>query len=89
MGDLFSHRPVLYPGGDNEQLAGAELHRVGTLHLYTELTVPAKEQFILLMGMPRELALEPSDSNNRIVNRNQISRLPRPIKRSDCLGYRH
>ena len=76
MSSTIRDRAMLDTGRDHEQLAGSKRHRFGAFHLDRELAVPAEEQFILIMVMPRELAFQPGDADNGIVDESQIDGLP-------------
>src|SRR5215468_1422106 len=58
---LRRHRAVLDALRHHEQLARAERDRVVSLQLDPEAPVPAQEEFVLVVVMPGELAIEPGD----------------------------
>ena len=61
MRHLVGDRPVPGAPGHDEDVPGAQHHRVAALQLDTERPVPAQEQLVLLMVVPGELPLEPRD----------------------------
>ena len=78
MGNGFGYRPVLDTSRNHAYFPPAEEYRFGIPHLNPELPVPAQEQLVFFMMMPRELAFEPGDPHYSVVDSHQIGRLPRP-----------
>ena len=76
MSGLRCDRPVLYTGRNDGQVAGAQPHRLGVLHLYAELTVPTEEQLFLFVVMPGKLAFQQGNANDGTVHLSQVGRLP-------------
>jgi hypothetical protein len=60
---------------DHEEVAGRELHGRLAIELDPAGTVPAQEEFILVVSVPLELALQPGYPHHRIVGASQIARL--------------
>src|SRR5207302_7413350 len=52
----------------HEQVASAQVNRALSLELDAERALPAQEQLVLVVGMPRELALAADHADNRVVD---------------------
>ena len=53
---------------------------------HAEAPVPAEEQFVLLLRVPGELGLQPRDAHDRLVDGNEVRRLPRARQRLNRLA---
>lgn len=67
---------MLDSGWDDEQIAGSEDDRVPGLKINSKAAVPAQEQLVLVVNVPRELTVEPGDPYHRVVGCHQVARLP-------------
>ena len=76
MGRCVGDRTVPKARGHDEQIPWLELHRLIALELDPELSVPAEEEFVLVMAMPRELSLEPGYADDGVVDPGQVFGLP-------------
>jgi hypothetical protein len=79
---------VLDTSRHHEEVARPQRHGLATLHLHPERPIPAQEQLVLVVVMPRELAFEPSQSHDGIVRLDDIDRRPRSGQPGDKLGDR-
>jgi hypothetical protein len=85
VGDVSSYRAVPTAAWDEVQLPRTQRDRIASLLLDPKAAVPAEEEFVLLVLVPRELAVQPGDTDHRVVDRDQVTRLPRPWKsRAAC-----
>jgi hypothetical protein len=69
---------VLDAGRHDKQVSGVKLHGVTIVEVDPELSVPAQEQLVFSVTVPGELALEPGDANDRVVDDGKVDGLPRP-----------
>jgi hypothetical protein len=69
---------VLAAPRDDEDVAPSQVDGIALPKLDPEGSVPAEEELVLIVLMPRELALDGRDADDRIVHANQILRLERP-----------
>jgi hypothetical protein len=65
------------------------MNRVPTGQLNAKLSLPADEEFILLVVVPRELALHTCDADNGVIYLDQIARTPRHVDLIDNRGDRY
>src|SRR5271165_2998601 len=74
--------------GDDEDVPGAQHHRVASLELHPEGAVPAQVQLVLVALMPGERPLESRDPQHAAVREGEITRLPRVRQLADGGGDR-
>src|SRR4029453_18548299 len=72
-------RAMLDATRDGEEVARVHLDRGMAPELDPELALPAQEQLILIVVVPRKLALESSDADHRVVRHDEVPRLERPL----------
>jgi hypothetical protein len=77
VGRLVCNGPVLDPTRHDEEIPGLERDRIATLQFNTEHSLPAQEQLVFVVVVPRELAVETSDTDHGIVDRHKVLRLER------------
>ena len=68
---------MLHAARHDEQHALRHRHRVTVAHLDAELALPADEQLILIVMMPRERALDAREAHHRIIDVREVLLLPR------------
>lgn len=61
------HRAVSYALWDDEDVPCPEPDRIAPLYVQAYLPVPAQEELVLIVVMPRELAVQPSESQDSVV----------------------
>src|SRR6266545_7976655 len=72
-------RAVLDPARDREEITRVHLDRRKALELDPEFTLPAQEQLVLIVVVPRKFALDGGDAHHRVVRHNEVPRLERPL----------
>ena len=81
VGGPLGERSMLDPSRHDEQVPSVEVDRSGTFELDPERTVPAQEQLVLFVMMPRELALQAHNPHDGIVHGDEVLPLPRSRQR--------
>jgi hypothetical protein len=60
----------------DEKVPRIQRYSIGALHLDAEAAVPAQEQFVLLVRVPREFAVKARYADHSIVYCDQVSGFP-------------
>lgn len=67
----------------------AEMDQLPAFRLDPEPAVPAQEELVLIVRVPGELTLQLGDADDRLVDRDEIARLPGTGQARDRLGDRN
>jgi hypothetical protein len=68
---------------NNEHVAGSKRDRGPVLQLDPEAALPPQKELVLIVMVPGKLAVEPRQPDDRVIDVDQIRRLP---GLEDCLG---
>lgn len=79
---------MLHAARHDEQLALRQRHHVAAVQLDAELALPADEQLILVVMMPRKRAFDSREADDGIVDLRKVARLPRLGDRGRDVGER-
>jgi len=80
---MISNRTVLNPGPNHEYFAHGESNWMVPAEFDTERSLPAKEQFVSVVLVPRERTVEADETQRFVIHRRQILWLP-SLAESDC-----
>jgi hypothetical protein len=81
-------KPMTRATGHDEEVTGTQVDRALAVELDAEGALPAQEQLVLVVRVPRELTLTANHSHDRLVDVGEVDAVPRLLQALDHAGDR-